>query len=79
MKPAKISHQKYIQALALFTVSHKHYSKAREMELELVELLGYDDNYCGCISDEIYDGGNFDSGLKREQIAVEPKKAKAKR
>jgi hypothetical protein len=76
MKPKKISQAKYLQALALFTVSHKYYAKSREMELELVELLGYDDNYCGCLSDEIYDGGNFDVGLKREQISVEPKKAK---
>lgn len=75
-KPTKISHTTYMQGLALFTVAHKHYQKAREMEIELCELLGYDDTYMGHISDEVGDGGNFDGGLKREGITVEPKKAK---
>lgn len=76
-KPAKINHATYLQGLALFTVAHKHYQKAREMESELCALLGYDDeNYADCISDEIYDGGNFDRALKREEIKVEPKRAK---
>ena len=78
MKTKKISHSTYMQCLAFFTVASKHYAKAKEMELEMIEMLGYDDNYAGCISDEIYDGGSFDAGLKREQILVEPKKAKPK-
>lgn len=78
-KPAKISRTTYMQALALYTVATKHYVRCREMEMELCELLGFEDNYAGCISDEIYEDGDFDRGLKREKIAVEPRKAKAKR
>ena len=62
-----------LKAFALFSMAVDHYSKMREFETALGELLGYDEdeNYLGCLSDEIYDGGNFTRGLKREGIVVQ--------
>lgn len=68
-----------LKALALFTMACDHYAKMREFEVGLSELLGYDEddnNYLGCISDEIYDGGNFNRALKNEGFVV---KAPAKK
>lgn len=68
-----------LKALALFTMAADHYAKMREFEIALSELLGVDEDeggYCGCISDEIYDGGDFARGLKRSGYKV---KAPAKK
>jgi hypothetical protein len=76
MMKKSLSYSEYLQALALFTVSKKHYDKSREMELELCEALEFgDDGYAGCISDAIVNDGDFDSALSRQGIKVEPKDA----
>lgn len=67
-----------LKAFALFTMANDHYAKAREFEAGIAEMLGYDDTYCGCISDEMYDGGNFDRGLKAEGFEVKAPAKKAK-
>jgi hypothetical protein len=63
-----------LKAFALFSMAVDHYAKMREYEIAMGELLGYDEDdsngYMGCLSDEIYDGGNFDRGLKREGFVV---------
>jgi len=71
-----------LKALALFSMAADHYAKMRDFEIGLSELLGYDEDengYCGCISDEIYDGGNFSRGLKREGFEVKAPARKPKR
>lgn len=75
-----ITKQKHLTGLALFTMARKHYAKSREFEEELCEIFGYDDGaiYAGCISDEIYEGGNFDRGLEREDFVIAPDKPKRK-
>lgn len=74
-----LTHQEYMEGLALFTVAQKHYAKSREFEAALCELLGFDDGdiYAGCISDALYNEDGFDDGLKRQGIAVEPKPEKS--
>lgn len=65
-----------LKALALFTMATDHYAKAGAFEQALADLLGIEDGpYCGCLSDEMVDGGNFERGLKREGYRVS-KKAK---
>jgi hypothetical protein len=68
-----------LKAFALFSMAVDHYAKMREFETAIGELLGYDEDdsgYLGCLSDEIYDGGNFSRGLKKEGFVV---KAPAKK
>lgn len=73
-----LTYSEYLQALALFTVSKKHYDKAREMELELCEALEFGDNgYAGCISDALTDDGDFDRALQSHGIVVQPKPSAA--
>lgn len=75
----KITKDQHIRALALFTMAAEHYAKAREFETALHDMLGYDDSgYCGCISDEMSDGGNFERGLKKEGFVVVADKPKRK-
>lgn len=65
-----------LKAFALFTMAANHYAKALEFESAVAELLGYDETYSGCISDEMIAGGDFDRGLKKEGFVV---KAPAKK
>jgi hypothetical protein len=68
--PTIIDRDTYLKGLALFTLAHQHYCKAREFEQALFTLLQVDD--LGCLADEIYDerAGSFDSGLKREGFSI---------
>lgn len=68
-----------LKALALFVMAADHYQQCRAFEGQLGKLLGYDedDNYLGCLSDEIYDNGRFEAGFKKEGFVV--KKAPKKR
>lgn len=70
-----------LKAFALFTMAHTHYQRAMEFERAIAEMLGYEDDgpYCGCISDEMCDGGNFDRGLKNEGFEVKAPAKKRKR
>lgn len=73
-----ITKEQRLQAFALFTMAVNHFTKAREFEQALGDLLGYpedDGGYLGCLSDEMQEGGSFDRGLKREGFVV----AKSKR
>jgi hypothetical protein len=64
----------YLQAHALFVMANRHYKKAREFELELGALLGFEAEYFGHLSDEMSDGGDFDRAMKLEGFVVrEPK------
>ena len=67
-----ISRSTYLTALALFTVAQKHYTKCRELELELFDLLGYQEEiYAGHISDHIYsEEGSFETAMKHENFTV---------
>lgn len=72
-----ITEAQRMQALGLFSMAHHHYAKAREFEEGLADLLGIEDGpYCGCLSDEMCDGGNFERGLKNEGYAVKAAKAR---
>ena len=76
-----ITKEQKLKAFALFTMASNHYARAREFEQALSELLGYseqDSYYCGCISDEMQDGGNFARGLKNEGFVVVDDKPKKK-
>jgi hypothetical protein len=75
----KISANKHLQARGLFVLASTHYRKAREAETMMAELLGFDDTYCGCLSDECVDGGDFDAGMKKEGFVVIDPKRKMKR
>jgi len=75
-KSKKISQQKYLQSLALFTMAHNHYTRGKEYEAELGELLGYEDSYLNHISDEIFDGGDLKKALAKEGFAIIPKRAR---
>lgn len=71
-----------LRAFALFTMAASHYEKCREFERALGELLGYpaDDNYMGCLSDEIYDGaaGKFEAAFRKEGFSVKPNGKKSR-
>ena len=71
-----IAEQTHLQARGLFVLAHAYMKKAKAAEVALGELLRYDDSYLGCISDEIYEGGDFDSGMKKEGFTIKPPKAK---
>lgn len=70
-----------LKAFALFSMAADHYQKAHEFETAIAEMLGYeaDGGYCGCISDEMCNGRNFDRGLKNEGFVVKAPAKKAKR
>lgn len=70
-----------LKAFALFTMAHTHYQRAREFEEAIAEMLGYEEDgpYCGCISDEMCDGGNFERGLKNEGFETKAAAKKPKR
>lgn len=66
-----------LKGLALFTMAADHYAKAAEFEAALADLLKIEDGpYCGCVSDEMVNGGNFDRGLKLEGFEIRKQKAK---
>jgi hypothetical protein len=66
-----ITPDQHLKGLALFTMAAEHYAKAHEFESALADLLGVEDGpYCGCISDEMVDGGNYARGLEREGYKV---------
>lgn len=71
-----ISKDTKLRAFALFTMAASHYEKCQEFERALHETLGYpaDDNYMGCLSDEIYDGaaGKFEVGFRKEGFTTKP-------
>ena len=76
-----ITKEQKLKAFALFTMASNHYARAREFEQALSELLEYPDEdgyYCGCISDELQDGSNFERGLKNEGFVVVADKTKKK-
>ena len=67
----KICHEKYLQALGLFTMAVQHAQKAEEFNTALTKLL--DVIPYGYLSDAVYDGrlADFDAALKLEDIEVE--------
>ena len=71
-----VSRDTKLRALALFVMAQSHYAKCQEFERELGDVLGYpaDDNYIGCLSDEIYDGnaGSFETGFRKEGFVTKP-------
>lgn len=71
MTKSEISYDEYLRAQGLFHLANEHYKKGQEFEAALSELLGYDEVYCGHISDQLFDGGgSLDKGLKGEKIEV---------
>lgn len=75
-KAKQLSQHKYLQALALFTMAHTHYTRGKEFETELGELLGYEDSYLYHISDEIFDGGDLKKALAKEGFTIAPKRTR---
>lgn len=78
MSEKTLTYDEYLKALALFTMAHSHYAKAREFELAMLESIGHDDRqYGGRLSDVTLDGpfGNsvkeFDDALAVEGYVVE--------
>lgn len=68
-----------LTAFALFTMAQRHVMEARKFETQLCELLGYEDEWAGGLSDEIYDpNGRFENGLKRDGFVVAASKQKRK-
>lgn len=74
-----ITSDQRLKAFALFSMAADHYAKAAEFENAISEMLGYTDQYCGCLSDEMVNGGNFDRGLKNEGFEVKAPAKKPKR
>ena len=76
-----ISADTKLRAFALFTMAQSHYDKCRAFEAQLAELLGYPDDEpcCGCLSDEIYSNGKFETGLRKEGFATKPNKTNRKK
>jgi hypothetical protein len=67
-----ITRTTYLQALGLFTMAHRHRTKADEFQKELATLLGVDPHDSGHVSDAIYDDRRtFDEALKLEGFTVE--------
>lgn len=78
-KPTKtISPSTRLQALGLFTLASSHYIKLRAAELEMIALLGQDDQ--GCLSDAIYAEAHspaaFDTALGHDGFVVAEPEAK---
>lgn len=70
----KIDADTKLKALALFTMAAERYRESQQFEKQLGRLLGYpdDENYLGCLSDELCNPhGSFERGLKREGFVVE--------
>lgn len=78
IKPTKtITPSVRLQALGLFTLASSHYAKLRAAELEMIRLLGQEDQ--GCLSDAIYGStdsvdavSDFDAALANDGFVVEP-------
>ena len=45
----------YLTAVALFTVANQHYAEAQKCQKVLSKLLGYDDQWAGCLGDAMLD------------------------
>lgn len=70
-KIRQIDETKSLVARGLWTLAHTHYKKARDAESALADLLGYEEVYCDCLSDAIYDeNGDFDKAMKKEGFVV---------
>lgn len=78
-KTKRITKDEFLKAFALFSMAAEHYTKAREFETALADMLGYDDTYLGCISDECIDGGDFNRAMKKEGFTVIPNQKKPKK
>lgn len=52
-KSKTITDETRLMAFALFTMAQQHALKCREFETQLSELLGYEDTWAGCLSDEM--------------------------
>jgi len=71
MVKKQISFEKGLQARGLFALAHENYKRANQAIEALADLLGYDSqNYCGCISDQAVEGGDFDKGMKDEGFVI---------
>lgn len=76
MKERKtISQDTYLKVIGLYTIAHQHYTKCREFERAMLDILGLEDQ--GCVCDEIYSDqpwskSEFDKGLQNDGFTVEP-------
>lgn len=67
-----INKQTALMARGLFVLAATQYAKCRDAEKQLSDLLGYDDFYCGALSDSIYsESPDFDRAMKAEDFVVE--------
>lgn len=75
MEKKKISKDKSLQALGLFTLATNLYRQMRQSEFALNRLLHDDPDYQGNVSDSIYadkhSATDFFTALKHEGIEVE--------
>lgn len=70
--PKTITRATYLQALGLFTMAHRHRTKADEFQKELAAVLGVGSDDAGHVSDAIYDDRRgFDEALRLEGFTVE--------
>jgi len=77
-KQKTIDHKTYLMALGLFTLAHRHYREGERYLAALAEMLGYDENYAGCISDIMFDERpDFDDALAAEGFIVRKAKKRA--
>jgi hypothetical protein len=71
----KISNDKYLMALGLFTLAADHYRQMRQAEFMLNGLLHDDRDFQGKVSDAIYadkqSSADFLTALKYDGIEVE--------
>jgi len=73
----KITRAEYYAALGCFLAAHHWRQKSYELENEMCEILNYEHNYAGHISDNISESDHhdpyhaFNDALAREDIKVE--------
>ena len=63
-----LTKQNRLIALGLFTLARQHYVQLHAAEEALADLLGFEESYAGCISDQIYGDGDFEKGMKKENL-----------
>ena len=72
-----ISYSEYLKVQGLHYLAHKHHSKGDEYNEAICDILGAEDRYAGCVSDEtMEDRPNLDRALENEGVKVRPQPKK---
>ncbi len=71
-----IDRDTYLKALAMFTLGNQLYVEARELQLRMGDLLGFEEDG-SCVDDALYSETpasvrDFNAALRKSGIAFEP-------